>query len=62
MWNVPPGIRIIPGGDAAGPFAHAPTITDAAATVSRKPRKHENTKTNLAGVVSCFRAFVAIER
>jgi len=50
----------MPAGDAAGVFAHAPTITDAAAAMSRKPRKHENTKTNLAGVVSCFRAFVAI--
>jgi hypothetical protein len=62
MWNVPPGMRIMPGSDGAGAFAHPPTITDAATTMSRKPRKHENMKTNLAGVVSCFRAFVAIKR
>jgi hypothetical protein len=52
MWNVPPGIRIIPGGDAAGDVAHADAIAAIAAAIASRPRKHENTKNNLAVVVS----------
>jgi hypothetical protein len=59
MWNVPPGIRIMPAGDAEGALAHADPIAAVAAAMAREPRRHENTKKDKK-VASCLRAFVAV--